>query len=62
LNIECNGFEVEAEVTAKLLKQDYKIYEVPINYRGRSYHKGKKLVWYDAIKALFTLLKYRFNK
>ncbi len=62
LGIESRGFEVEAEITAKLLKKGYKIHEVPIHYRGRSYHQGKKLVWYDAVKTLFTLLRYRFNK
>ena len=39
-----------------------KILEVPINYKGRSYHRGKKITWLDGIKTLFTLFKYRFVK
>lgn len=61
LNLESNGFEVEAEITAKLLKKRCKILEVPINYKGRSYHRGKKITWHDGIKALCTLFKYRFE-
>jgi len=53
-------FEFEPEVTAKLLKRGYRIYEVPISYQGREYHEGKKLTWRDGITALWTLIKYRF--
>jgi len=53
-------FELEPEITAKLLKRGYRIHEVPISYQGREYHEGKKLTWRDGIKALWTLIKYRF--
>jgi glycosyltransferase involved in cell wall biosynthesis len=53
-------FELEPEITAKLLKRGYLIYEVPISYQGREYHEGKKLTWRDGITALWTLMKYRF--
>ncbi len=53
-------FELEPEITAKLLKRGYHIQEVPISYQGREYHQGKKLTWRDGIKALWTLIKYRF--
>jgi len=53
-------FELEPEITAKLLKRGYHIHEVPISYQGREYHEGKKLTWRDGIKALWALLKYRF--
>ena len=53
-------FEFEPEITAKLLKRGYRIHEVPISYKGREYHEGKKLTWRDGITALWTLLKYRF--
>ncbi|MBL7196702.1 MAG: glycosyltransferase family 2 protein [Candidatus Omnitrophica bacterium] len=61
LNLESSGFEIEAEITSKLLKKGYKIFDVPINYRGRRYFQGKKITWRDGIKAIITLLKYRFN-
>jgi len=53
-------FELEPEITAKLLKRGYHIQEVPISYQGREYHQGKKLTWRDGIKALWTLIKFRF--
>lgn len=62
LNIESRRFEIEAEITAKLLKKGYKITEVPISYKGRSYHEGKKITWKDGLVTLGTLFKYRFRK
>jgi glycosyltransferase involved in cell wall biosynthesis len=53
-------FEFEPEITAKLLRRGYRIHEVPISYKGREYHEGKKLTWRDGITALWTLVKYRF--
>ncbi len=59
LNLKSKGFEIEPEITAKILKRKYKIYEVPISYYGRSYDEGKKITVMDAFKAVFILLKYR---
>jgi glycosyltransferase involved in cell wall biosynthesis len=53
-------FELEPEITAKIAKHGYRIYEVPISYYGREYHEGKKITGWDAIPALWTLIKYRF--
>ena len=53
-------FEFEPEITAKLLKRGHHILEVPISYRGRDFHEGKKITWRDAPVAFWTLLKYRF--
>ena len=53
-------FELEPELTTKLLKRGYKIVEVPISYNGRSYDEGKKIKPRDGFIALWTLLKYRF--
>lgn len=61
IKIRSEGFEWEPEVTAKILKKGEKIIEVPIGYRPRSVKEGKKINWKDGFKALFTLLKYRFN-
>ncbi|MFC1627004.1 glycosyltransferase family 2 protein [Patescibacteria group bacterium] len=62
LNLRQNRFGFEPEVTAKLLKKGYRIYEIPISYTGREFHEGKKITWKDGFKALFLLFKYRlFN-
>lgn len=53
-------FEIEPELTAKILKRGYPIFEVPISYNGRAFHEGKKITWRDGITALRTLVKYRF--
>ena len=58
--IHANGFDFEPEITAKVLRRGYRIYEVPISYAGREYHEGKKITWQDGFQALWTLLKYRF--
>ncbi len=58
--LRSRGFEFEPEVTAKVLKRGYRIYEVPISYSGREYNEGKKISWHDGIKALWTLIRYRF--
>jgi glycosyltransferase involved in cell wall biosynthesis len=52
------GFEVE--ITAKVAKGGWVVYEVPIAYYGRSYAEGKKITWKDGVRALWCILKYRF--
>ncbi len=53
-------FELEPEITAKVLKRGHRIFEVPISYYGREYTEGKKISWRDGPKAAWTLIKYRF--
>jgi len=60
IDLKCLGFEFCPEVTAKVAKKGYKIYEVPINYNPRSIKEGKKIRFKDALKAVFTLIKYKF--
>jgi glycosyltransferase involved in cell wall biosynthesis len=60
MTIHARRFEVEPEITAKILKRGIRIYEVPISYNGREYHEGKKITWKDGVSALWTLVKYRF--
>lgn len=60
ITITAKRFDVEPEITAKLLRSGYQIYEVPISYFGRKFEEGKKLTWRDGVVALLTLLKYRF--
>lgn len=59
LKIEANRFDMEPEITGKLLKKGYKIREVPIRYIGREKSEGKKIGWKDGIQAIWTLLKVR---
>lgn len=60
ITIYAKRFDVEPELTVKVLKKGYQIYEVPITYFGRKFSEGKKLTWRDGIVAFWTLIKYRF--
>jgi glycosyltransferase involved in cell wall biosynthesis len=60
MELKSNGFGIEPELTAKVFKRRYKVYEVPISYDGRGYDEGKKITWRDGVVALWVLMKYRF--
>lgn len=60
MQLRSRRFELEPEITAKIAKRGYRIYEVPISYYGREYHEGKKITGWDAIPAVWALIKYRF--
>jgi len=60
LDIQSKRFDLEPEITAKILNKGQKIFEVPISYKGRAFSQGKKISWKDAFSAIWTLLKYRF--
>jgi glycosyltransferase involved in cell wall biosynthesis len=60
LHLKSNRFGFEPEVTAKIAKMNYRIYEVPISYSGRDYWEGKKIRWMDGMKAIFSILRYNF--
>ena len=60
LDLVSNGFEIEPEITAKVLKKGFKILEIPIRTRPRTYKEGKKIKAKDAVWAVFTLARYRF--
>jgi len=62
MNLKSNGFGIEPEMTAKVFKRRYRVYEVPISYDGRGYEEGKKITWKDGVVALWVLLKYRFTE
>jgi glycosyltransferase involved in cell wall biosynthesis len=55
------GFDFEPEVTARMLKSGRRILEVPIGYRPRYEHEGKKIRWIDGVDAVYALLKCRFT-
>lgn len=60
IKIKSNRFEIEPEVSAKVIKQKIKIHEVPIIYEARSFEEGKKISWKDGFSAVWTIIRYRF--
>ncbi|MDZ7697235.1 MAG: glycosyltransferase [Deltaproteobacteria bacterium] len=56
--IRSKRFGLEPEITAKISKRGFRIYEVPISYHGRTYQEGKKITWKDGLNALFVILRY----
>ena len=60
LNLKRSRFDIEPEITGKLLRMGYKIKEVPISYNPRGFGEGKKISIKDGIKALFVLVSERF--
>jgi glycosyltransferase involved in cell wall biosynthesis len=60
ITLKSEKFDFEPEVTAKVLRQGVRIYEVPISYAGREFEEGKKITWRDGFAALTALVKYRF--
>ena len=61
IKIKSNGFSVEPELTAKMLKnKQLRVYEMPISYYGRTYAEGKKISWRHGFGAVWALVKYRF--
>ncbi len=58
--LHARRFELEPEITAKILKRGHRIYEVPISYAGREYQEGKNISWRDGFPAVWALIKYRF--
>jgi glycosyltransferase involved in cell wall biosynthesis len=61
MKLQSNRFDIEAEMSAKILKRGIRIYEVPVSYSGREFDEGKKITWRDGFAALYTLIKYRFR-
>jgi len=62
MTLQSDGFGIEPEMTAKIFKRQYRVYEVPITYDGRGYEEGKKITWRDGLVALWVLIKYRFTE
>jgi glycosyltransferase involved in cell wall biosynthesis len=63
ITIKCNRFGFEPEITAKVAKMRprLRIYEVGVAYYGRSYEEGKKITWKDGVKAILTIIRFRFT-
>jgi glycosyltransferase involved in cell wall biosynthesis len=58
VNIEEDRFGVEPEITAKVARGGWRVYEVGISYDGRTYADGKKIEWKDGIRALYCIVRY----
>jgi glycosyltransferase involved in cell wall biosynthesis len=58
LTVEEDRFGFEPEITAKVARGRFRVYEVPISYHGRTYEEGKKIGWRDGVRALYAILKY----
>jgi glycosyltransferase involved in cell wall biosynthesis len=61
LNLKGARFDIEPDITARVLRLGYRIHEVPIHYYARGREEGKKLTWQDGVRAIATLLKLRFS-
>jgi len=61
LTFKCNRFGFEPEFTAKVAKNKFRVYEVPISYSGRDYSEGKKITWKDGFAAIWYIFKFRFS-
>ncbi len=62
IRLESPRFGMEPEITAKIARRGYRVYEVPISYYGRTYEEGKKIGFRDAVSAVWTMLKFRFRE
>jgi glycosyltransferase involved in cell wall biosynthesis len=61
IRLKSNRFGFEPEITAKVAKGNWRIYEVPISYAGRTYEEGKKITWKDGLQALWCIIRFRFT-
>jgi glycosyltransferase involved in cell wall biosynthesis len=61
IHIRSERFGFEPEITAKVAKGKWRIYEVPISYAGRTYEEGKKITWKDGFQALWCIVRYHFS-
>jgi glycosyltransferase involved in cell wall biosynthesis len=62
ITIEESRFGFEPEITAKVAKRGFRIYECGISYSGRTYDEGKKIGWKDGVRALYCIVKYNVKK
>jgi ubiquinone/menaquinone biosynthesis C-methylase UbiE len=59
--IRSNDYRIEPEITIKLARRNARIYEIPINYSGRTYQEGKKIDWRDGFKAIWAIVAFAFS-
>ncbi|OJX38908.1 MAG: glycosyl transferase [Chloroflexi bacterium 44-23] len=56
--LRSNRFGIEPEITAKIARRNWRIFETPISYYGRSYEEGKKIGWKDGFQAIYCIIRY----
>jgi glycosyltransferase involved in cell wall biosynthesis len=61
IKLRSNRFTIEPELTAKVAKGRWRIFEVGISYAGRTYEEGKKITWKDGVAAIWAIIKFRFS-
>ena len=61
-HLESDRFGFEPEVTAKVAKGNWRIYEVPVSYAGRGYEAGKKISWRDGVAALWHITRFNLGR
>src|SRR5713101_1548650 len=61
IQLKSDRFGFEPEITAKIAKGYWRIYEVPITYAGRTYEEGKKITWKDGVQALWCIIRFRLS-
>jgi glycosyltransferase involved in cell wall biosynthesis len=61
IQIKSNRFGFEPEITAKVAKGKWRVYEVPISYAGRTYEEGKKITWKDGVQALWCIVRFKLG-
>jgi len=61
LDLRSDNFDIEAEVTAKLLRAGHRPFEMPINYKARTREQGKKIEWQDGVRALWVIARIRYS-
>jgi len=61
LDLRCNRFDIEPEISAKVLLRGIRVFEVPISYAARSRAEGKKLTWRDGLQAIWTVTRIRLT-
>jgi glycosyltransferase involved in cell wall biosynthesis len=59
--LKCDRFGFEPEITAKIAKRRYRVYETPISYRGRDYAEGKKINWKDGVAAVYHIIRFQIK-
>jgi glycosyltransferase involved in cell wall biosynthesis len=60
IRLRSNTFTIEPEITAKVFKNKFRVFEVPISYSGRDFSEGKKITWRDGFSAIWALVRFRF--
>jgi hypothetical protein len=58
MTLKSNRFGFEPEFTAKIARKKWRVYEVPISYRGRTYEEGKKIGWKDGVSAFYAIIRF----